>query len=634
MGLPTGSDEPGAGYQYADLKPSEIRILRLLPASAPQKEKDKDGPVVDKEIRCELRHVSLDDETLYEALSYVWGKPLKTCEITVSSDGDRKMGVTENLYSALTRLRQGAFARDLWIDQLCINQENPAERSRQVQLMRQIYQKAKKTVVWLGDYDKDATLLFEIYQKLTVKGPKKEDGAAGDRAISLWALWSLIDLQGPFPELALPSREVLERFLSRAWFRRAWVYQEAVVAKEVDVLMGRLTLPFEFVAELIKWVYSLIKSEEGGEWVKRIKQTQGFGPLRSIHADRQSFRNQEPLDFLHILWRARKYLQATDHRDLVYSFLGISNVDANELSPDYTVPMGDPKYPSAVEDAYIKLARSLIRVSDTLEIFQCVVPTRRSKYRLPSWVPDWSESRFKSGAAIMAPGMTRKFNACRGRGHTWAPTAPGALQVKGHIIGTVASVLEHTCEHSSFSFTLKEALRLHDLVDSASAELSKLRQEGQGQAGARQREYDDLRAVLLRTILADGTFALQQPIEHPISELLKVYDADDESSDFNKDPNKQMLHRYLRETGNIAKGKGIFLTGSLDIGLGYSTMKQNDVICILYGSKAPCVLRRAPRLGPGCYILIGHCYLDGWMYGDNPRDWKWWEETAEAVIIV
>ena len=162
--------------------------------------------------------------------------------------------------------------------------------------------------------------------------------------------------------------------------------------------------------------------------------------------------------------------------------------------------MGDPKYRSAVEHTYITLARSMIRASKTLELLQCVVPTRRTNYRLPSWVPDWSEGRFKSGAAILAPGMTRNFDACRGRGHTWSTTAPKDLQVNGHIIGMVSSVLEHTYEHASFSSTLKEALKIHDLCDSAIEELSQLRQNGQGQAGAPQHKYDDLRAVLLRTI--------------------------------------------------------------------------------------------------------------------------------------
>jgi len=117
VGLPTSPKVSGASYRYADLKQSEIRILQLLPTL--QKEKDQDGTAADKEIRCELRHVSLDDEVSYEALSYVWRTPIKAREITVSNDGDRKLRVTENLYSALTRLRQDTFARDLWIDQLC-----------------------------------------------------------------------------------------------------------------------------------------------------------------------------------------------------------------------------------------------------------------------------------------------------------------------------------------------------------------------------------------------------------------------------------------------------------------------------------------------------------------------------------
>ncbi|KAH6681505.1 heterokaryon incompatibility, partial [Halenospora varia] len=58
--------------------------------------------------------------------------------------------VTSNLYSALTNLRRGGVSRVIWIDALCINQCDSIEKSWQVQLMGEIYQKAAFVIVWIG----------------------------------------------------------------------------------------------------------------------------------------------------------------------------------------------------------------------------------------------------------------------------------------------------------------------------------------------------------------------------------------------------------------------------------------------------------------------------------------------------
>lgn len=57
--------------------------------------------------------------------------------------------VTENLYSALSQIKFPT--KRLWIDSMCINQEENKEKSWQVQQMRDIYQKAKHTAAWLGE---------------------------------------------------------------------------------------------------------------------------------------------------------------------------------------------------------------------------------------------------------------------------------------------------------------------------------------------------------------------------------------------------------------------------------------------------------------------------------------------------
>ena len=97
----------------------------------------------------------------YHALSYVWGDPEDVLPIVC--DGELKW-VTRNLYEALQRLwvwtyRESTdptlqqaigFGRPLWIDALCINQDDPAEKSHQIEQMGNIFRTAEKTYVWLG----------------------------------------------------------------------------------------------------------------------------------------------------------------------------------------------------------------------------------------------------------------------------------------------------------------------------------------------------------------------------------------------------------------------------------------------------------------------------------------------------
>lgn len=86
----------------------------------------------------------------YEALSYVWGLDADQLLASVGDHG-HVVPMTKNLYAALQRLRNGSLARYLWVDSVCINQDDDEERSRQVANMAKIYHYAKCVVVWLEE---------------------------------------------------------------------------------------------------------------------------------------------------------------------------------------------------------------------------------------------------------------------------------------------------------------------------------------------------------------------------------------------------------------------------------------------------------------------------------------------------
>jgi hypothetical protein len=127
----------------------EIRLVYLNPG------------VFDEPISCSLAYISLprygDPNLTYETLSYCWGDARRRRAISLSVSGpegisEHTLPITTSLYSALKNLRpQTGPARILWVDSICIDQANVNERSSQVALMADIYRKAERVIVWLGE---------------------------------------------------------------------------------------------------------------------------------------------------------------------------------------------------------------------------------------------------------------------------------------------------------------------------------------------------------------------------------------------------------------------------------------------------------------------------------------------------
>jgi hypothetical protein len=132
---------------YSSLQDSEeIRLLCLFPGS---------GAEV---IKCSVTHVKFSDEVPYEALSYMWG-PEHPVRLIAINEND--FGIRENLWLALQHLRLENETRLLWIDAICINQENTDERNHQVTQMGKVYNLASRVVVWLGGSNSSSRLAFE-----------------------------------------------------------------------------------------------------------------------------------------------------------------------------------------------------------------------------------------------------------------------------------------------------------------------------------------------------------------------------------------------------------------------------------------------------------------------------------------
>ncbi|KAE9374876.1 HET-domain-containing protein, partial [Stipitochalara longipes BDJ] len=173
----------------AALKQGEIRLLHLQPGG-------QEDP-----IECDLIHSGQHTES-YEALSYMWGPPSPCQAITVNGVA---CSVRQNLFAALQSLRNRREMRVLWVDALCINQDNIPERSAQVAMMSRIYRAAAKVLVWLGPASIDSHIAFEYVDECR-----------------RWIQANLRVCEMISEEQEIAFMSILER----DYWRRVWIIQE------------------------------------------------------------------------------------------------------------------------------------------------------------------------------------------------------------------------------------------------------------------------------------------------------------------------------------------------------------------------------------------------------------------------
>ena len=224
-------------YQYSPLdeKTKEIRLLTLL------------GDAFPDEPRIIISKVPLTTENplVFEALSYTWGTAEDPVHIKVGQSGNNTLAVTHNLAIALPYLRYKDRPRVLWIDAICIDQQNLKERCQQVERMGDIYRLADRVLVWLGPEGDNSTYALELMSALGSKIAVDWQVAAMKLALQGESNAEWTDRTKPLP---YGEKELLaiESLLSRSWFERLWIRQEIRLANSNALLMcGHDNVPWQ-----------------------------------------------------------------------------------------------------------------------------------------------------------------------------------------------------------------------------------------------------------------------------------------------------------------------------------------------------------------------------------------------------
>ncbi|KAI0412976.1 HET domain protein [Xylaria grammica] len=304
-------------YHFHPLPNGCIRLLQLLP------HRDERAP-----IRCHLiDHPLLDPSLgegphLYEALSYVWGSPEKP-RLVYTEAG--YIAVTKSLHAALLRLRDRTLPRVLWVDGICINQDDIQERGCQVQLMAMVYAKATRVVVWLEE---------------VVAGNCQLDGDTltdGSRALEV--IRATTDSRSNTYQIDETSHEEIIELFQRSWFQRIWVLQEVSAARQILIMTRRREIDghaFFLCLSKLKLAVEDVELQSIVRSVMYLLEGSILRPRHGIAATNEFSLDISPLGQLIDMYQRR---EATDRRDKVYALLGMSsdNHSRGVLSANYQI---------------------------------------------------------------------------------------------------------------------------------------------------------------------------------------------------------------------------------------------------------------------------------------------------------
>jgi hypothetical protein len=185
-------------YHQLDPTKRQFRLVRLLRSALDH-------------IQCELNTFSLLDNDVpqWKALSYRWGDDQPEFVVYLE---DQAVSVRKTLHAFMTEMVTENRRDWIFIDALCINQDDESEKPCQVVQMAEIYRRAEEVVTWivyepcLHDYNRDQA----------PSDPMDESNV-----------------------IASMSRAQLEKaVLENSYWSRLWILQEVLLAKALTIRIG------------------------------------------------------------------------------------------------------------------------------------------------------------------------------------------------------------------------------------------------------------------------------------------------------------------------------------------------------------------------------------------------------------
>lgn len=545
-------------YQQLDVSRREIRLLILDPAS--QRSNELSGSLI---------HASLREKSSYEALSYRWGQPPFQDRIQI--DGC-VFEIGPNLAVALRELRKSDACRTLWIDAICINQNDEEERRQQVGEMQDIFTAAAQVLAWVGEAGEHGELAMSLLEHLQEK--------------------DLTDFRAT--KFKSPDWIALKDFWARSYWKRIWVVQELALASERALIgCGSQWIPRSDFDNALEILLLHRNNHDTLLWEAIDSEMDWFLNLSLIcRSVSQSTKDYKVHDLEYLLYLT-EHFEATEPHDHFFALLGLSQqADRLAIPVDYT---------TCFADICAKVVFHIIKRTESLN----VLSGNRSKQdeNRSSWMPSFSDP-VRRGYGW---NTFRKFQAA-GPSKAAVNLSPcqRLLSCEGIEIGNVSSIEGPFQNEKSAFVNARTILNMRRIaVDAFLA--------------ARSRYEFDL--AFWETLFANRS------VEHGFEDSLNLTTdqfesltilLDHEESETEaglrkiEDALQDCISPYICNFVSTLRFRCFFVTSNGYIGVGPYNIECGDLAVILSGADVPFILREE---GDG-FRLIGDAFIYGIMHGE------------------
>jgi hypothetical protein len=369
-------------------------------------------------IEATLETVSLNDRPDFIALSYVWGqidtRKHNFCDFNILINGELAV-IRTNLGLALHGIRKNTSSKiqslKIWVDAICINQEDPVEKAWQIGLMSAIYRQAASTLICLdGQETQHAVRMigaltqtgFLREMKVLEALARTRDAHPRERRMPRSEHDGLTAVSTPskFEKLLVQLRELL----SHPWWGRRWVVQEAFFSRNPLVYDGTQVVSLDKFADLASWYASYIRASRyvPGS-VEGLFDRCPFYPLlrcwKAYRRDPSVHRAPLPR------WMALtcRFSQSLP-RDMVFALLSLSSArDQLNIKPDY----------ASADDVVFRNVYAHLIQTYGFDCLRSKLSTNLPDPQLPSWCRRWS-ARFNAARLVPFTAEPDKpeFRAC------------------------------------------------------------------------------------------------------------------------------------------------------------------------------------------------------------------------------
>lgn len=607
-----------------------IRVLIVEPESA------------GSDLQTRLEVVDLDKDMAYEAMSYTWGDPKDQVPLRVRGQA---VMVPKNLENALKRLRHPDRRRYIWADAVCINQADLSERGQQVSIMRNIYSKARRVLVWLGqdktDYAKLAfTTICEIVRSW--RPPNNPNKFSSYK--------EAFETQKEGLSIDEDGWTALQAMFQTEYFTRFWVIQELVLGQNATIVWGSHSISWGLVGISAAWLLT------------RGWATNPDWPISAAYnafliyvlplAQRSAISSFPKIDLSAVLATTRGNFKSTDARDRIFALLGMP-FSGNDPEKEQLVT---PDYTADVQSVYLDATKHMLSQDANLRLLSAVQHGLEMDNSSPSWLPKWDQSL---PAEPLALRQEHGYYANAGElffpGDDTFGTDGKSLTLTGLKVTTVADVTEPFTAGKILFSSLPDKDRdamliiLSYLNDpdrqvraSWSATLEKFTIPGFNNP---EKQAEVLSTGggfrMAATTGMPGKYGMRMSTEMLDGEKMGVYNLGefllywrerctwdvealrhDDFKDFwaavEKEGSTYATERALCSM-NAFLGRRVFRCEDGKLGLGPAAMRPGDVIAVLFGGIVPYVLRPLDGTGDGGdgqkWAFVGECIIPTIMQG-------------------